>query len=142
MINLPITDDRLDLRIAGEWTKRNGYTFNETTGEHVDGRDLWSGRVTLGMKPTERLQAYLTWEHFSEDDDRERSTKQLCDYDAGPTQVGPFNQSFTAVGHGRRPHIDCPGRRHADRSFPGGESRDQPGLSSRIALCAGVLSDA
>ena len=47
----PIIDDRLDLRVAGEWTKRDGYTFNETTGEQVDGRDLWSGRVTLGMKP-------------------------------------------------------------------------------------------
>jgi len=98
MINLPITDDRLDLRVAGEWTKRNGYTFNETTGDHVDGRDLWSGRVTLGMKPTEHLQAYLVWEHFQEDDDRERSTKQLCDYDPGPSEVGPFNVSFTLTG--------------------------------------------
>ncbi len=98
MVNIPITDDRLDLRIAGEWTKRSGYTLNETTGEQIDGRDLWSGRVTLGMKPSENLQAYLVWEHFSEDDDRERSTKQLCNNDPGPTQVGPFNQSFLAVG--------------------------------------------
>ncbi len=98
MVNIPIVDDRLDLRIAGEWTKRDGYTFNETTGEQVDGRDLWSGRVTLGMKPSEHLQAYLIWEHFSEDDDRERSTKQLCARDPGPAQVGPFNQSFTALG--------------------------------------------
>ncbi len=30
MINLPIVDDRLDLRIAGEWTKRQGYSFNRT----------------------------------------------------------------------------------------------------------------
>ena len=97
MVNIPIVDDRLDLRVAGEWTKRNGYTFNETTDEQVDGRDLWSGRVTLGLKPSEHLQAYLIWEHFSEDDDRERSTKQLCNSDPGPTQVGPFNQSFTAL---------------------------------------------
>ncbi len=54
MVNIPISDDRLDLRVAGEWTKREGYTFNETTGEQVDGRDLWSGRVTLGMKPIEK----------------------------------------------------------------------------------------
>ena len=98
MVNIPITDDRLDLRVAGEWTKRDGYTFNETTGERVDGRDLWSGRVTLGMKPSEHLQTYLIWEHFSEDDDRERSTKQLCDSDPGPSEVGPFNQSFIALG--------------------------------------------
>ncbi len=27
MINIPILDDRVDLRIAGEWTKRQGYCF-------------------------------------------------------------------------------------------------------------------
>ena len=48
MINLPIVDDRLDIRVAGEWTKRHGYSFNEITDERVDGRDLWSGRVTIG----------------------------------------------------------------------------------------------
>ncbi len=96
MVNLPLTDDRADLRIAGEWTKRQGYTFNETTGDRVDGRDLWSGRVTLGLKPIEKMQTYLVWEHFSESDDRERSSKQLCHNDPGPSQVGPINQSFDA----------------------------------------------
>ncbi len=98
MVNIPIVDDSLDLRIAGEWTKRKGYTLNETNGEQVDGRNLWSGRVTLGMKPIDDLQAYLVWEHFSEDDDRERSTKQLCNFDQGPATLGPFNQSFTGAG--------------------------------------------
>ncbi|HEY5239798.1 MAG TPA: TonB-dependent receptor, partial [Rhizomicrobium sp.] len=46
MINIPIVDDRVDIRIAGEWTKRQGYSFNETDDERIDGRDLWSGRVT------------------------------------------------------------------------------------------------
>jgi outer membrane receptor protein involved in Fe transport len=87
MINLPIIDDRLDLRVAGEWTKRNGYTFDSSLGQSVDGRDLWSGRVTLGWKPMEGLQAYLIWEHFAEDDDRVRSAKQLCKKDPGPDSV-------------------------------------------------------
>ncbi len=91
MLNLPVVDDRLDLRIAGEWTTRDGYTFDETTGKSVDGRDLWSGRVTVGWKPIENLQTYLVWEHFSEDDDRVRSAKQLCKKDAGPTTVDGFN---------------------------------------------------
>ena len=42
MVNIPVVDDRFDLRIAGEWTKRDGYTTNEITGNQVDGRDLWS----------------------------------------------------------------------------------------------------
>jgi len=87
MINVPIVDDRLDLRVAGEWTKRNGYTVNELTGDNVDGRDLWSGRVTLGWKPTQNLQTTLVWEHFSEDDDRMRTAKQLCKTVQPPTSV-------------------------------------------------------
>jgi iron complex outermembrane recepter protein len=87
MINIPIVDDRADLRIAGEWTKRNGYSFNAITDAPIDGRDLWSGRVTLGFKPTEKLQTTLVWEHFSEDDDRMRTAKQLCKTDVSPTSV-------------------------------------------------------
>jgi outer membrane receptor protein involved in Fe transport len=87
MINLPITDDRLDIRIAGEWTKRQGYSFNQITNERIDGRDLWSGRMTVGFKPTENLQTYLIWEHFSEDDDRIRSSKQLCKKDVPPASI-------------------------------------------------------
>jgi outer membrane receptor protein involved in Fe transport len=83
MINIPFVGDKLDLRIAGEWTKRDGYTFNETTGEPTDGRDLWSTRMTLGWKPVSTVQTYLVWEHFSENDDRIRSSKQLCKTDPG-----------------------------------------------------------
>jgi len=84
MVNIPIVDDRVDLRIAGEWTKRDGYTTNEITGNQVDGRDLWSSRVTLGWKPLPSVQVYAVWEHFSESDDRMRTAKQLC-YSDNPT---------------------------------------------------------
>ena len=78
MINLPIVDDRLDIRIAGEWTKRQGYSFNALTDQRIDGRDLWSGRVSIGWKPFDNVQTTLVWEHFSEGDDRMRTAKQLC----------------------------------------------------------------
>jgi outer membrane receptor protein involved in Fe transport len=87
MINIPMVDDRLDIRIAGEWTKRQGYSFNTVTDQRIDGRDLWSGRVTVGWKPAENLQTYLIWEHFSENDDRLRSGKQLCKTDLPPAKV-------------------------------------------------------
>ena len=87
MINLPLVDDRVDLRIAGEWTKRQGYSFDSLTDQRIDGRDLWSGRVTLGIKPIQDLQVYLVWEHFSEDDDRMRTSKQLCKTSPDPTTI-------------------------------------------------------
>ena len=78
MINLPIAGDKFDIRLAGEWTKRDGYSFNTTTNESIDGRDLWSGRATLAWKPASNVQTYVVWEHFYEDDNRIRSGKQLC----------------------------------------------------------------
>ncbi|HEV2561805.1 MAG TPA: TonB-dependent receptor [Rhizomicrobium sp.] len=91
MINVPIVDDRLDLRVAGEWTKRDGYSFNEITGQPIDGRDLWSSRVTLGWKPSANVQTTLVWEHFSENDDRMRTAKQLCKTAQVPTNIESVN---------------------------------------------------
>jgi iron complex outermembrane receptor protein len=88
MLNIPIVGDQLDIRIAGEWTKRDGYSFNTITDQPIDGRDLWSSRVTIGWKPTSDIQAYLIWEHFSEDDDRLRSGKQLCETAPIPAEIG------------------------------------------------------
>jgi iron complex outermembrane receptor protein len=92
MINIPVVDDRLDIRAAGEWTKRNGYSFNELTDRPIDGRDLWSGRLSVGLKPFQNVQTTLVWEHFSEDDDRMRTSKQLCTTMPWPATIGgqPF----------------------------------------------------
>ncbi|HVP83413.1 MAG TPA: TonB-dependent receptor [Rhizomicrobium sp.] len=94
MINLPILDDRFDVRIAGEWTKRDGYSTNELTGNPIDGRDLWSSRVSVAWKPYEKVQATLVWEHFSENDDRMRTAKQLCKTDPTPTEIGGVPLNF------------------------------------------------
>jgi len=99
MLNIPVYDDKIDLRVAGEWTKRDGYAFNEQTDHSTDGRDLWSGRVSLTVRPVDKLSATFVWEHFQEDDDRTRSTKQLCKKDPGPSVVdgpaGPQVPDFT-----------------------------------------------
>jgi len=87
MVNIPILDDRMDLRVAGEWTKRDGYSINKITGDPIDGRDLWSMRATLSYKPTDSIRAYAVWEHFDENDDRMRTAKQLCKTDIPPTVI-------------------------------------------------------
>src|SRR6185437_11257384 len=79
-----------------------GYSFNTINNDRIDGRDLWSGRVSISMKPFENLQTTLVWEHFSEDDDRMRTSKQLCKtaqlpatIDGQPTPGGEL--SFGAI---------------------------------------------
>jgi iron complex outermembrane receptor protein len=87
MLNIPIVGDKLDIRFAGEWTRRDGYTTDTTLSTSVDGRDLWSGRMTIGWNPTSDFHSDFIWEHFSEDDDRLRSSKQLCETAQPPTSV-------------------------------------------------------
>jgi outer membrane receptor protein involved in Fe transport len=94
MINLPLVDDKVALRIAGAWTKRDGYDTNQISGNQIDGRNLWSTRVSLRFEPTDSLHANLIWEHFKEDDDRLRSGKQLCHQDF-ITSLGGFPTDST-----------------------------------------------
>ncbi len=87
MVNIPLVEDAVALRLAGAWTKREGYATNEITGNPIDGRDLWSTRASLRFEPNDRISANLIWEHFEEDDDRLRSGKQLCNRD-DRTEIG------------------------------------------------------
>ena len=96
MLNLPIVGDKLDIRMAGEWTKRDGYTEDTTLDKPVDGRDLWSTRLTIGWKPTSDIQTEFVWEHFSEADNRLRSGKQLCKTDYGPGGSAATGYSIVA----------------------------------------------
>ncbi|MGE5566507.1 MAG: TonB-dependent receptor domain-containing protein [Parcubacteria group bacterium] len=92
MINVPLVEDKVALRLAGAWTKRDGYDTNQITGNRIDGRDLWSTRLSLRFEPTDHIHANLIWEHFQEDDDRLRSGKQLC-HTHEVTNVGGFETS-------------------------------------------------
>jgi len=89
MVNVPLVEDKVALRLAGAWTKREGYSTNQITGNQIDGRDLWSTRLSLRFTPTDTLEANLIWEHFQEDDDRIRSGKQLCHTDEVTSITAP-----------------------------------------------------
>ncbi|MGI9169383.1 MAG: TonB-dependent receptor, partial [Caulobacteraceae bacterium] len=103
-LNFPLASDKLDLRVAGSWTKRDGFAFNSFTGDAIDGRNLYSFRTTLGFAPSDRIKGNFVWEHFNEDDNRSRSTKQLCTHDPGITNIGgvtisnPVAVAFTSQG--------------------------------------------
>jgi len=88
MVNVPLIEDKLGIRIAGSLTDRQGYDFNTGTHHAVNGRDLWSGRVTVQFNPTENIRSNLIWERFNEDDNRSRTGKQLCHRDDSPMMIG------------------------------------------------------
>jgi outer membrane receptor protein involved in Fe transport len=86
-INIPI-GDAIAIRIAGFGLHSDGEGTNLYLDKRVDGRDLHAVRGTISFTPSERFSAYLMWEHFGENDNRNRIGKQLCIKDPGPSSVG------------------------------------------------------
>ena len=82
--NLPI-GDRIGVRVAGLYLKRDGYTRNIFNGAKVDDRDLYSIRGTLRIKPTDTTTLDIIGSYFRENDSRLRIQKNLCTRD--PTGV-------------------------------------------------------
>jgi|GEM_PF-357282 len=79
-INTPLSDT-LALRVAGMSLERDGFTTNEFTGNDVDDRSLWSGRLSLTWDAGEDTQVNFMYSSFEEDDSRMRSQKQACNTD-------------------------------------------------------------
>ncbi|WP_165190090.1 TonB-dependent receptor [Caulobacter soli] len=88
MINMPILGDKLAIRVAGNYLKRDGFVTNTFNDHKVDDRDLYSTRVSVMFNPIDSLRTNFMWEHFKEDDSRARVGKQLCTKDNGPATVG------------------------------------------------------
>jgi outer membrane receptor protein involved in Fe transport len=86
-VNAPL-GDVFRLRAAGIYSGREGFQTNAVTGNRIDARDLWAGRLTLAFTPTDRFRGYAMWEHYSENDSRTGGLKTVCLNDPGPTSVG------------------------------------------------------
>ena len=128
MLNVPLIDGVLGVRLAGALTSRDGYDYNSVTENPVNGRDLSSTRLTVGFQPSDAVQAHLIWERFTEDDDRLRTGKQLCHRDAGPTVVGDtpvfvddptnsYNEANKVLGPALFSQGCLPGSLYADNAF-------------------------
>ncbi len=86
-VNIPLSDT-IAVRIAGTRLVQDGFGTNTYLDQRVDGRDLGAIRATISFKPNDKFSAYLLYEHFGEDDNRNRVGKQLCTPDPGPASVG------------------------------------------------------
>ncbi|MGA0599706.1 TonB-dependent receptor [Caulobacter sp. KR2-114] len=96
-------NDEFRVRLAGFWKKTDGFGHNSFTGHHVDGLDLGSIRATVSFKPNDKFSAYLVFEHYQENDTRNRVGKQLCIKDPGPSHIGSYttnalDREFTTQG--------------------------------------------
>jgi iron complex outermembrane receptor protein len=89
MVNLPIVDDQLAVRVAGFWENRDGTVKNiypalnpgSSVVNKVDGRDDFSLRGSVRWEPTSRTTVDAIVQYGHEDDTRVRGQVQLCDRD-------------------------------------------------------------
>jgi iron complex outermembrane recepter protein len=67
-LNLPIVDDKILLRIAGNVSRRRGFTVSLNTGQDLDDKHRESYRISLLLKPIDGIENYTIFrgEHIDE----------------------------------------------------------------------------
>src|SRR3546814_9198558 len=97
-------------------TKRDGFDYNTFTQKRVNGRDLWSTRVSAAWEPSDRFRANVIWQHFEEDDNRSRTGTSLCTRDPGRSQIGNITTTDPLV-QGRMSQGCLPGSLYGDTAY-------------------------
>ncbi|WP_333611425.1 TonB-dependent receptor [Brevundimonas bullata] len=115
MVNIPLSDT-FWVRGAASMTKRDGFDLNTFNDTQVNGRDLYSTRLSAAWEPSDRFSANLIWEHFGEDDNRSRTGKQLCTRDPGPEEVAGFKIADVYM-RGRMSQGCLPGSLYSDEAY-------------------------
>lgn len=88
-VNIPVSD-RFALRAAGMALKRDGFTKNLATDqvqgidEDMDGRNLWSSRITAKWWITDAWSFSVMHNHYDEDDDRLLAHAMVCEQNPLP----------------------------------------------------------
>lgn len=71
-------DDIVQLRLAGFYLNRDGYTENIGTGSDIDGRNQHSFRASLRINPGPDTVIDIMVNHSKENSTRSRENKRLC----------------------------------------------------------------
>ena len=67
-LNIPIVDDKLLVRVAGNRAERDGFTKDVTTGQDLDNNATsWAGRLSVIFRPTDDFENYTVYDSFYSD---------------------------------------------------------------------------
>src|SRR6185437_5257808 len=81
MVNVPIVDGQLGVRLADDWVSRDGFVTNVFNNDRIDGRNQVSGRASVRWEPTPNTTIDLVAAVEHESDTRMRGQKQYCSSD-------------------------------------------------------------
>ena len=100
MLNIPINQN-LRQRFAGYVLKQDGFTKNEFTGNHIDGRDQYSLRSSTRLFLGENTEVNLVLSAYNENSSRTRETKRQCKaipvLGCSPNELGSDSPDYSAT---------------------------------------------
>jgi iron complex outermembrane receptor protein len=63
-VNIPIVQDKLMVRIAGQWQNRDGYTHEVFQNKDLDNKDWYGWRVGVTLRPTDDIENYFMYDGY------------------------------------------------------------------------------
>ena len=93
-VNIPIVEDKLLVRIAGQTQQRDGYTKDYYTGKDYDNKDQYSWRVSVTLRPTDDLQDTFIYDSYLQ---HTNGSSAILTYANPNHQLALLSSSFTAL---------------------------------------------
>jgi iron complex outermembrane receptor protein len=68
-VNIPIIEDKLLVRVAGQMQQRDGYTHDLQNGQDLDNINYYAWRIGVTFRPTDDFENYLLYDGYWQDSD-------------------------------------------------------------------------
>jgi iron complex outermembrane receptor protein len=91
VVNVPVVSDKLLVRVAGQATKRDGYTRLLNSSKRLDDRNYQSWRFGVTFRPTDEIENYLVYDGFHQN---QNGSSSILNALAGPGDSTNFINSF------------------------------------------------
>jgi iron complex outermembrane recepter protein len=93
-LNMPLIADKLAIRVAGKFTRRDGYTKNLATGNALDDDRTETGRISLLFTPSEQFSNTTMYEYFNREDSGGSNILIACNPSGAAALVGTVANGF------------------------------------------------
>ena len=66
-VNIPVIQDKLLVRVAGQMQQRDGYTHDVSNGKDLDNKNFYAWRVSATLRPTDDLENDFVYDGYWQD---------------------------------------------------------------------------
>jgi iron complex outermembrane receptor protein len=93
-VNIPVIQDKLMVRIAGQTQQRDGYTQNISNGKDLDNVDYYAWRVGVTLRPTDDIENYFVYDGYYQ---HNNGSSEILKYVNEKFPLTGLNASFSPV---------------------------------------------